>query len=129
MDDQVIKLPIRQSDVAIIGAGLSGINIACQLQRKLGVTDYVIYDRAADYGGTWFANRCETRHINSRLGTLLIIDLLHIQQTPAAESTSQLSCTRSRGPPTPSSAPRFHPSPRSSPTSGGSPQNTTSRNT
>ena len=56
------QLPVRQSDVAIIGAGFSGINIACQLQRKLGVTDYVIYDRAADYGGTWFANRCETRH-------------------------------------------------------------------
>lgn len=54
-------LPTRQSDVAIIGAGFSGINIACQLQRKLGVTDYVIYDRAADFGGTWFANRCETR--------------------------------------------------------------------
>ena len=57
MDD---KLPTRQSDVAIIGAGFSGINIACQLERKLGVTDYVIYDRASDFGGTWFANRCET---------------------------------------------------------------------
>ncbi len=59
MDD---KLPTRRSDVAIIGAGFSGINIACQLQRKLGVTDYVIYDRASDFGGTWFANTCETRH-------------------------------------------------------------------
>lgn len=53
-------LPTRHSDVVIIGAGFSGINFACQLQRKLGVTDYVIYDRAADFGGTWFANRCET---------------------------------------------------------------------
>ncbi|KAK3897019.1 hypothetical protein C8A05DRAFT_20132 [Staphylotrichum tortipilum] len=53
----VKQLPVRRSDVAIIGAGFSGINIACQLQRKLGVTDYVIYDRASDYGGTWFANR------------------------------------------------------------------------
>ena len=47
MDD---KLPTRRSDVAIIGAGFSGINIACQLQRKLGVTDYVIYDRHPTLG-------------------------------------------------------------------------------
>lgn len=45
------------SDVVIIGAGFSGINLACQLQRKLNFTDYVIYDRAADFGGTWSANK------------------------------------------------------------------------
>ncbi|PGH14620.1 hypothetical protein AJ79_02955 [Helicocarpus griseus UAMH5409] len=45
------------NDVVIIGAGLSGINMACQLQRKLGVTDYVIYDRASALGGAWTANQ------------------------------------------------------------------------
>lgn len=47
------------SDVVIIGAGFSGINLACQLRRKLGFTDYVIYDRAPSFGGTWAANTCE----------------------------------------------------------------------
>jgi cation diffusion facilitator CzcD-associated flavoprotein CzcO len=47
------------SDVVIIGAGFSGINLACQLQRKLGFTDYVIYDRAPSFGGTWAANKCK----------------------------------------------------------------------
>lgn len=51
----------RYSDMVIIGAGFSGINLACQLQRKLNFTDYVIYDRATDFGGTWSANKCK-RH-------------------------------------------------------------------
>lgn len=46
------------SDVVIIGAGISGINMACQLQQKLQITDFVIYDRAAEVGGAWAANRC-----------------------------------------------------------------------
>ncbi|KAJ5593484.1 hypothetical protein N7537_010388 [Penicillium hordei] len=45
------------SDVAIIGAGLSGIDMACQLQRQLRVSDYVIYDRAQELGGAWAANK------------------------------------------------------------------------
>ncbi|KAF4764913.1 hypothetical protein HAV15_003344 [Penicillium sp. str.  len=46
------------SDVVIIGAGLSGIDMACQLQRQLCVSDYVIYDRARELGGAWAANKC-----------------------------------------------------------------------
>lgn len=46
------------SDVVIIGAGLSGIDMACQLQRQLHVRDYVIYDRAQELGGVWAANKC-----------------------------------------------------------------------
>jgi cation diffusion facilitator CzcD-associated flavoprotein CzcO len=49
------------NDVVIIGAGFSGINLACQLRRKLNFTDYVIYDRAPDFGGTWSANKCKPR--------------------------------------------------------------------
>ncbi|KAK4944410.1 hypothetical protein LTR66_014502, partial [Elasticomyces elasticus] len=45
------------TDVVIIGAGLSGINMACQLQRQLCVSDYVIYDRARELGGAWAANK------------------------------------------------------------------------
>ncbi|KAJ5751408.1 uncharacterized protein N7511_008373 [Penicillium nucicola] len=45
------------SDVVIIGAGLSGINMACQLQRQLRISDYVIYDRARELGGAWAANK------------------------------------------------------------------------
>jgi cation diffusion facilitator CzcD-associated flavoprotein CzcO len=52
-------LRILYSDVVIIGAGFSGINLACQLQRKLGFTEYVIYDRAPDLGGAWSANKCK----------------------------------------------------------------------
>jgi cation diffusion facilitator CzcD-associated flavoprotein CzcO len=48
------------SDVVIIGAGLSGINMACQLQRQLSVYDYVVYDRADELGGAWAANTCNT---------------------------------------------------------------------
>ncbi|KAJ5642299.1 FAD/NAD(P)-binding domain-containing protein [Penicillium lividum] len=45
------------SDVIIIGAGLSGIDMACQLQRQLKFRDYVIYDRATELGGAWAANK------------------------------------------------------------------------
>lgn len=51
-------IPTTYSDVVIIGAGISGINMACQLQRQLGVHDYVIYERAQQLGGAWAANQC-----------------------------------------------------------------------
>ncbi|KAH8178654.1 flavin-binding monooxygenase-like domain-containing protein [Sarocladium implicatum] len=50
-------IPTSYSDVVIIGAGISGINMACQLQRQLGVHDYVIYERAQELGGAWAANQ------------------------------------------------------------------------
>ncbi|PVH67664.1 FAD/NAD(P)-binding domain-containing protein [Cadophora sp. DSE1049] len=50
-------MPTLYNDVVIIGAGFSGINLACQLQRKLNFTDYVIYDRGYDFGGTWSSNK------------------------------------------------------------------------
>ncbi|KAJ5151595.1 hypothetical protein N7492_009890 [Penicillium capsulatum] len=51
------KQRILQSDVVIIGAGLSGINMACQLQRQLNVSNFVLYDRASEMGGAWAANK------------------------------------------------------------------------
>ncbi|KAF8861472.1 FAD/NAD(P)-binding domain-containing protein [Acephala macrosclerotiorum] len=44
------------STVAIIGAGFSGLGIACQLKRKLNFTDFVIFERSSGLGGTWRSN-------------------------------------------------------------------------
>lgn len=71
--------PRFYNDVVIIGAGLSGINLACQLQRKLGVSDYIIYDRAQELGGAWAANKCKISQIvlgyNNQLNVLQIQDV------------------------------------------------------
>ncbi|KIM89673.1 hypothetical protein PILCRDRAFT_812480 [Piloderma croceum F 1598] len=42
--------------VIVIGAGFSGVAMGAQLKRKLGLHDYVIYERSPDFGGTWWAN-------------------------------------------------------------------------
>jgi NADH dehydrogenase FAD-containing subunit len=43
IDNQTIQKQERlYSDVVIIGAGLSGINMACQLQRQLSVYDITV---------------------------------------------------------------------------------------
>jgi cation diffusion facilitator CzcD-associated flavoprotein CzcO len=42
-------------EVAIIGAGLSGIGMGAAL-RRAGIEDFVIYERAGDVGGTWRDN-------------------------------------------------------------------------
>ncbi|KAI8904131.1 4-hydroxyacetophenone monooxygenase [Gorgonomyces haynaldii] len=41
--------------IIIIGAGLSSIALACNLKKR-GFTDFVIYDKANDMGGTWLWN-------------------------------------------------------------------------
>ncbi|KAL4940871.1 hypothetical protein BDV06DRAFT_213134 [Aspergillus oleicola] len=47
----------RYSKVVIIGAGFSGLTMACQLQDKLKEYDYTIYERSKETGGTWSANK------------------------------------------------------------------------
>jgi len=42
-------------EVAIIGAGLSGLGMGAAL-RRAGVDDFVIFERAGDVGGTWRDN-------------------------------------------------------------------------
>ena len=42
-------------EVAIIGAGLSGLGMGTALKRA-GIEDFVIYERAQDIGGTWRDN-------------------------------------------------------------------------
>jgi len=49
-------LPFRQ--VVIIGAGFGGLAMACELKRKLGCRDFVIYERNPGLGGTWYDNNC-----------------------------------------------------------------------
>ncbi|KAL2830915.1 hypothetical protein BDW59DRAFT_177602 [Aspergillus cavernicola] len=47
----------KYSQVVIIGAGFSGLTVACQLQDKLKELDYTIYERSTEIGGTWSANK------------------------------------------------------------------------
>lgn len=46
----------RQVDVAILGAGMSGLCMAIQLQQA-GITDFLIIEKSAGIGGTWWDNR------------------------------------------------------------------------
>ncbi|WP_342801654.1 NAD(P)/FAD-dependent oxidoreductase [Nocardia sp. No.11] len=41
--------------MAIIGAGFAGLGVAMRL-RRLGITDFVVFERASDIGGTWRDN-------------------------------------------------------------------------
>jgi len=46
----------QQDNVIIIGAGPSGMIVGCQLQRQLGFTNFEIFERGSDFGGTWYHN-------------------------------------------------------------------------
>ncbi|KAK0508706.1 hypothetical protein JMJ35_008982 [Cladonia borealis] len=48
------RLSFRQ--VIIIGAGLAGLDMGCELKRKLDFHDFVIFDRNPALGGTWYDN-------------------------------------------------------------------------
>ncbi|KAF1941667.1 FAD/NAD(P)-binding domain-containing protein [Clathrospora elynae] len=47
----------RKLKVLTIGAGLSGIQMAYQIQKCTENVEHVIYEKNADIGGTWFENR------------------------------------------------------------------------
>lgn len=42
-------------DIAIVGAGFGGLGMAIRL-KQAGMNDFTVLERAADVGGTWFAN-------------------------------------------------------------------------
>ncbi|GGD84957.1 NAD(P)/FAD-dependent oxidoreductase [Sphingobium cupriresistens] len=46
----------RDVDVLIVGGGFSGLLAAANLRRS-GIQDFVIVDKAGDFGGTWYWNR------------------------------------------------------------------------
>jgi cation diffusion facilitator CzcD-associated flavoprotein CzcO len=43
--------------VLIVGAGASGIAMACRLKSELGFDQFRIFERQAGIGGTWWINR------------------------------------------------------------------------
>ena len=51
------RQPVQSEvEVAIVGAGFSGLLSAVRLS-EAGVKDFLIVDKAADFGGTWYWNR------------------------------------------------------------------------
>ncbi|PWN51213.1 FAD/NAD(P)-binding domain-containing protein [Violaceomyces palustris] len=50
------KLVPEYHDVLIVGSGVSGICMACQLKTKYGITDVKILDKLDSLAGTWKAN-------------------------------------------------------------------------
>jgi len=44
--------------IVIIGAGLGGLAMGCELKRKLNFHDFIIYERNEGLGGTWYDNNC-----------------------------------------------------------------------
>jgi cation diffusion facilitator CzcD-associated flavoprotein CzcO len=52
-----------QHEVVILGAGMSGLCAAMQLQRE-GLADFVILERSAGLGGTWWDNRYPGAHVD-----------------------------------------------------------------
>ena len=46
-----------QKKVFIIGAGVSGVGMAIQLQRLLGHQNFTIFEKSDNLGGTWWHNR------------------------------------------------------------------------
>lgn len=44
------------TDVLIIGAGMSGLGFAIQLQKQFPQASYDIIEKSDNLGGTWYAN-------------------------------------------------------------------------
>ncbi|KAK6530582.1 hypothetical protein TWF281_007423 [Arthrobotrys megalospora] len=44
------------STVLIVGAGESGLCMGVQLKKQFNITDFTIYERHGDIGGTWYTN-------------------------------------------------------------------------
>lgn len=47
----------RSKEVIIIGGGISGLGMAVQLKRLLGHSNFTIYEKSDNVGGTWWHNR------------------------------------------------------------------------
>jgi cation diffusion facilitator CzcD-associated flavoprotein CzcO len=44
------------TEVLIIGAGMSGLGLAVQIIRKYGIRNFELVEKSEDVGGTWLAN-------------------------------------------------------------------------
>lgn len=54
--DKTLPVKYSSSKVALIGGGFSGIAAAIKCIKVLKVDDFVLFEKHADFGGTWFAN-------------------------------------------------------------------------
>ncbi|CAI6335770.1 unnamed protein product [Periconia digitata] len=48
---------VYDSEILIIGAGMSGLGLAVQLIRKYGIRNFELVEKTDDVGGTWFQNK------------------------------------------------------------------------
>jgi hypothetical protein len=48
-----------ETDFLVLGGGFGGLCLAAELE-KAGVKDFRIIDKAGDFGGTWYWNRCRS---------------------------------------------------------------------
>lgn len=44
------------TEVLIIGAGMSGLGLAVQIIRNFGIKNFELVEKSEDVGGTWLAN-------------------------------------------------------------------------
>jgi cation diffusion facilitator CzcD-associated flavoprotein CzcO len=44
------------TEVLIIGAGMSGLGLAVRIIRKFGIRNFELVEKSEDVGGTWLAN-------------------------------------------------------------------------
>ncbi|MFO1088517.1 MAG: NAD(P)/FAD-dependent oxidoreductase [Hyphomicrobiales bacterium] len=56
-------------DVVIVGAGFSGLGVACHLQRQCPDLSFVLLDEQASFGGTWRTHRFPGARSDSDLHT------------------------------------------------------------
>ncbi|MGI5219234.1 flavin-containing monooxygenase [Nocardia sp. CA-290969] len=57
--------PVRKDlDHLVIGAGIAGVTMAANLQGA-GFDDYLVVEKGADYGGTWYWNRYPGIHCDT----------------------------------------------------------------
>jgi heterodisulfide reductase subunit A-like polyferredoxin len=64
------------TEVLIIGAGMSGLCFAVQIIRKFGIRNFELIEKSEDVGGTWLANTypgcgCDVSNLNGVINLLL----------------------------------------------------------
>jgi cation diffusion facilitator CzcD-associated flavoprotein CzcO len=63
------------TEVLIIGAGMSGLGLSVQIIRKFGIRNFELIEKSEDVGGTWLANTypgcgCDVSYIDEIINLL-----------------------------------------------------------